>query len=50
MLFFTDSGPLGETGLEDASGSLFGVDLSLSILKPVVVNALAYPFGLALSP
>ena len=50
MLFFTDSGPLGETGLESPKGSLFGVDLSLSILKPLLVNSLAHPFGIALSP
>jgi sugar lactone lactonase YvrE len=49
-LFFTDSGPLGETSLENPSGSVFAIDLSVSMLKPVIYNKLAYPSGLALSP
>lgn len=48
-LFFTDSGPLGETSLENASGSVFAIDLGVSMLKPVIYNKLAYPSGLALS-
>ena len=48
-LFFTDSGPLGETSLENPSGSVFAIDLSVSMLKPVIYNKLAYPSGLALS-
>jgi sugar lactone lactonase YvrE len=50
ILFFTDSGPLGETSLENPSGSVFAIDLSVSMLKPVIYNKLAYPSGLALSP
>ena len=48
-LFFTDSGPMGETSLENPSGSVFAIDLSVSMLKPVIYNKLAYPCGLALS-
>lgn len=48
-LFFTDSGPLGETSLENPSGSVFAIDLGVSMLKPVIFNKLAYPSGLALS-
>jgi sugar lactone lactonase YvrE len=48
-LFFTDSGPLGETSLENASGSVFAIDLGVSMLKPVIYNKLAYPSGLAMS-
>lgn len=48
-LFFTDSGPLGETSLENPTGSVFAIDLSVSMLKPVIYNKLAYPSGLALS-
>lgn len=48
-LFFTDSGPLGETSLENPSGSVFAIDLGVSMLKPVIYNKLAYPSGLALS-
>ena len=48
-LFFTDSGPLGETSLENPCGSVFAIDLGVSMLKPVIYNKLAYPSGLALS-
>jgi sugar lactone lactonase YvrE len=48
-LFFTDSGLLGETSLENPTGSVFAIDLSVSLLKPVIYNKLAYPCGLALS-
>ena len=48
-LFFTDSGPLGETSLESPNGSVFAIDLAVSMLKPVIYNKLAYPCGLALS-
>lgn len=48
-LFFTDSGPLGETSLESPCGSVFAIDLSVSMLKPVIYNKLAYPCGLAMS-
>lgn len=48
-LFFTDSGPMGETSLENPTGSVFAIDLGVSMLKPVIYNKLAYPCGLALS-
>jgi len=48
-LFFTDSGPMGETSLESPGGSVFAIDLSVSMLKPVIYNKLAYPYGLAMS-
>lgn len=48
-LFFTDSGPLGETSLENPGGSVFAIDLGVSMLKPVIYNKLAYPSGLAIS-
>ena len=50
ILFFTDSGPLGETTIENPKGSIFAIDLGVSMLKPVLVNTLAHPCGLALSP
>jgi len=49
-LFFTDSGPLGETNLESAGGSVFAIDLGVSMLKPIIYAKLAHPCGLALSP
>lgn len=48
-LYFTDSGPLGETSVENPSGSVFAIDLSVSMLKPIIYNKLAHPSGLALS-
>lgn len=49
MLFFTDSGPLEENGLENPSGSLYVIDLGVSMLKPVLQNCLAHPWGLAIN-
>jgi sugar lactone lactonase YvrE len=48
-MFFTDSGPLGETSVEAANGSVFAIDLGVSMLKPVIYNKLAYPTGICLS-
>mmetsp|Transcript_14282 Transcript_14282/g.13857 ORF Transcript_14282/g.13857 Transcript_14282/m.13857 type:complete len:141 (+) Transcript_14282:171-593(+) len=48
-LFFTDSGPFGETTLEKPTGSVFAIDLGVSQLKPIIHGKLAYPSGLALS-
>lgn len=49
-LFFTDSGPLGESSIENPTGSVFAIDLGVSMLKPIVYGKLAHPSGLALSP
>ena len=49
-LFFTDSGPMGETNIENPTGSIFAIDLGVSMLKPIVYGKLAHPCGLALSP
>jgi sugar lactone lactonase YvrE len=48
-IFFTDSGPLGETGLHNPSGSLFTITgkPSEQVLKPLSYNNLAYPTGVA---
>ena len=48
-LFFTDSGPFGETSIENPKGSVFIVDIEDSIIKPLALNCLAYPSGLCLS-
>lgn len=48
-LFFTDSGPLGETSIESPLGSVFAIDLSVSMLKPIIDGKLAHPSGLAMS-
>lgn len=49
-LFFTDSGPLGETNLENPTGSVYAIDLAVSMLKPIIYGKLAHPCGLALAP
>eukprot|EP00806_Schmidingerella_arcuata_P001562 Macronucleus_2409.p1 GENE.Macronucleus_2409~~Macronucleus_2409.p1 ORF type:complete len:239 (+),score=49.03 Macronucleus_2409:46-717(+) len=49
-LFFTDSGPLGECNLENPTGSIFAIDLGVSMLKPILYGKLAHPCGVALSP
>ena len=50
-IFFTDSGSFGETGLHNRSGSLFTISSSPSgqILKPLALETLAYPSGIAVS-
>ncbi|RYH15330.1 SMP-30/gluconolactonase/LRE family protein [archaeon] len=50
-IFFTDSGPFGETGLHAPLGSLFVISNSPSgqILKPISLNNLAYPAGIAVT-
>jgi len=49
MLFFTDSGPMGESSLDNPKGSIFAIDLGVSMLKPILVNRLAHPSGIALN-
>ena len=49
-LFFTDSGPMGESSVENPCGSIFAIDLSVSMLKPICYGKLAHPCGLALNP
>ena len=49
-LFFTDSGPLGESALENPNGSIYAIDLGVSMLKPILTGKLAHPSGLAMNP
>ena len=48
-LYFTDSGPLGETSIESPLGSVFAIDLSVSMLKPISDSKLAHPCGITMS-
>lgn len=50
-IFFTDSGPFGETSIENPKGSVFMVDLDASDVKAIglALRCLAHPSGLALS-
>lgn len=50
-MFFTDSGPLGETSLETPTGSLYMITHPAKdqILKPISLGCLAHPCGIAVS-
>jgi len=50
MLYFTDSGPFGETSLQNPRGSVFAISPATQLLIPLCLNTLAHPCGLALSP
>lgn len=41
---------MGETSIENATGSVFAIDLGVSMLKPIIYGKLAQPCGIALSP
>ncbi|CEG40832.1 Predicted alkaloid synthase/Surface mucin Hemomucin [Plasmopara halstedii] len=52
-LFFTDSGPMGETTLEKPQGSVFCITSSPvggQVLRPLLTECLAHPWGIAVSP
>jgi len=50
MLYFTDSGPFGETSLQNPRGSVFAISSATQLLIPLCLHTLAHPCGLALSP
>lgn len=50
MLYFTDSGPFGETSLQNPKGSVFAISPATQLLLPICLHTLAHPCGLALSP
>uniref|UniRef100_K3W8A4 SMP-30/Gluconolactonase/LRE-like region domain-containing protein n=1 Tax=Globisporangium ultimum (strain ATCC 200006 / CBS 805.95 / DAOM BR144) TaxID=431595 RepID=K3W8A4_GLOUD len=52
-IYFTDSGPMGETTLEKPRGSIFSICTSPSggqILRPLALECLAHPSGITASP
>jgi sugar lactone lactonase YvrE len=51
-IVFTDSGPLGDTGLHSPKGSVFIVSAGVSgqLLKPIVFEKLAFPSAVVFSP
>ena len=52
-LFFTDSGPLGETTLEKPKGSVFCIEShpdGSQVLRPLALEALAHPSALCVAP
>jgi sugar lactone lactonase YvrE len=46
-LYFTDSGPFGETNLENPMGSVFVIDLEDASVSPLALRCLAYPADLS---
>ena len=49
LLYFTDSGPMGDTSLFNPKGSVFVRD-DQGKVKPILLNCLAHPAGIALAP
>ena len=49
LLYFTDSGPWGETSIENPTGSVFVVSLEDAILRPLALRCLAFPSGMTLA-
>lgn len=53
-MYFTDSGPMGETTIQKPLGSVFAItdegDEGGTLLQPLAYECLAHPCGLALSP
>jgi sugar lactone lactonase YvrE len=53
-MYFTDSGPIGETTIQKPLGSVFCItdegDEGSTLLQPLAYECLAHPCGLALSP
>jgi len=49
LLYFTDSGPLGETSIQNPRGSVFVINPETQLLIPLAYQCLSYPSGLALS-
>lgn len=50
MLYFTDSGPFGETSLQNPRGSVLAINSQTQLLIPLCLHTLAHPCGVALSP
>jgi len=48
-VYFTDSGPLGESTLSNPKGSVYVVDGPQQLLRPLAHACLAHPCGIALS-
>lgn len=46
-VFFTDSGPFGETSLPNNKGSVFVIDMQQQSIRPIILRCLASPSGLA---
>ncbi|KAG2374950.1 hypothetical protein C9374_010324 [Naegleria lovaniensis] len=49
-MFFTDSGPLGETSLENPKGSVFCISPDFKQIQALAYECLAFPSSIVLSP
>lgn len=48
-VFFTDSGPFGETSIPNNKGSVFMIDMQQQSIRPIILRCLSSPSGLAFS-
>ncbi|CAD8102704.1 unnamed protein product [Paramecium sonneborni] len=48
MIFFTDSGPFGETAIDNCKGSLFAADLENLTCKALALYCLSFPSGICM--
>ena len=48
-MYFTDSGPWGETSIQNPRGSVFSITPDGQLLQPLAYECLAFPSGIALS-
>lgn len=48
-LYFTDSGPMGETSLEQPKGSVYALNIEVISLDALAFECLAYPSGICLT-
>uniref|UniRef100_A0A7S4FRZ6 SMP-30/Gluconolactonase/LRE-like region domain-containing protein n=1 Tax=Eutreptiella gymnastica TaxID=73025 RepID=A0A7S4FRZ6_9EUGL len=49
-VFFTDSGPMGDTTIANPKASVYYIACDASLLQPLALECLAHASGLALSP
>ncbi len=51
-IYFTDSGPFGESTLHNPTGSVFSITKAndTELLQPLALECLAYPCGIAIAP
>lgn len=48
-LYFSDSGPWGETSIQNPKGSIYCIECDPKNIAPLAYNCLAYPSGITLS-
>lgn len=48
-IYFSDSGPWGETSIQEPRGSIYMIECDPGNITPLAFNCLAYPSGICLS-